>query len=76
MIARVVLTFDVDEEQLARARARASDLDAGNLGTDDPPESYSAELALARILASDDELLPHLIPAYTDGFTAVPEGDR
>ncbi len=70
--ATVLLSFDLDDEQLQRARERAAELDQGNLGTTDPPEWYTPSLALARILASDDEVVGQLIPAYTDGYTAQP----
>jgi hypothetical protein len=75
-IARVVLTLDLTDEQLAAAQLRAARLDALNLGSDDPPESYSPSLALARVLASDENVVAQLIPSFTDGYTAEPEEER
>lgn len=71
-VARVVLEIDHDAEQLERVQRRAAELDAGNLGTTDAPESYSAALAFARVLASDERLTPEMIPAYSVGYTAEP----
>lgn len=71
-VARVVCEFWLDDEQLARAQARARELDLGNMGEAD--EHYSPSLAMARIVASDDVVVPTLIPAYTEGYTAEPEG--
>ena len=73
MIARVILTLDLTDTQLAAARRRAALLDALNLGSHDLEESYSPSLALARILASDENVVAQLIPAYTEGYTAEPE---
>jgi hypothetical protein len=74
--AVVLLTFDLTDEQLARARERAALLDRLNLGADDPPESYSPALALSRVLASDENVVVQLIPSYTDGYTAEPRVGR
>ena len=70
--ATVFLTLDLTEEQLSRARARAALLDRMNLGSDDPPESYSPSLALARVLASDENVVAQLIPSFTGSYTAEP----
>lgn len=81
--ATVLVTFEYDAEQLARVRRRAAELDAGNLGTDDPPESYSPALAFARILATDDEIVsaifghraPGVDETITTSYTAEPQED-
>lgn len=71
-MTQVTLTFDMTDEQIAAAQKRAAELDHRNLGTDDPPESYSPELAMARILASDENITHPLCSQYTDGYTAEP----
>lgn len=70
--ATVRLVFELDADQLERARRRAALLDRFNLGVDDAPESYTPSLALARILASDGNVVMTLMDVYTSGWTAEP----
>ena len=74
--ASVLVTFDMTDEQLIAARRTAAQLDALNLGSEDPPEAYSAAEALARILATYPGVTGALIPRFTEGYTAEEVDDR